>query len=207
MPLATWISNLHADLEAKIAVAEAKIAAKSKAPAAEKVVEKTEKTEKAEKPKKAKKVKVEETPKTPKTPEKAAKAETPKAPKKAVVEDEKRIKRMSPTLTKQLTTVFQDAKKEFKKEHGAEFAKYVNELTKVMFEAKNLSDHMRDFAATIPATNEPEAVPDEDMTEVTFENVKYVVGDISKRVYIADEENGDKFVGFLGIGKFKAMTV
>lgn len=206
MPLATWISNLHADLEAKIAVAEAKIAAKSKVPAAEKVVEKVaEKV--AEKPKKAKKVKVEETPKTPEKAEKAAKAETPKAPKKAVVEDEKRIKRMSPTLTKQLTTVFQDAKKEFKKEHGAEFAKYVNELTKVMFEAKNLSDHMRDFAATIPATNEPEAVPDEDMTEVTFENVKYVVGDISKRVYIADEENGDKFVGFLGIGKFKAMTV
>ena len=201
MPLATWISNLHADLEAKIAVAEAKIAAKSQVPVApEKVVEKVEK------PKKAKNVKAPKE-EVPKTPEKATKAETPKAPKKAVVEDEKRIKRMSPTLTKQLTTVFQDAKKEFKKEHGAEFAKYVNELTKVMFEAKNLSDHMRDFAATIAVPVEPEAVPDEDMTEVTFESVKYVVGDISKRVYIADEKNGDKFVGFLGIGKFKTMTV
>jgi len=194
MPLATWIANLHADLDAKIAAAEAKLAKKT-APAV---------PEKAEKPKKTKKVKVEE----PKTPEKVQPvAEAPKAPKKVKVEDDKRIKRMSPTLTKQLTTIFQDAKKEFKKEHGAEFAKYVNDLTKVMFEAKNLADHMRDFAATIPELKEPEAVPDEDMTEVTFENVKYVVGDISKRVYVADEEKGDTFVGFLGIGKFKTMTV
>ena len=194
MPLATWIANLHADLDAKIAAAEAKLAKKTVP-----VV-----PEKAEKPKKTKKVNVE----APKTPEKVQPvAEAPKAPKKVKVEDDKRIKRMSPTLTKQLTTIFQDAKKEFKKEHGTEFAKYVNDLTKVMFEAKNLSDHMRDFAATIPEVKEPEAVPDEDMSEVTFENVKYVVGDISKRVYVADEEKGDTFVGFLGIGKFKNMTV
>ena len=206
MPVADWIKALHADLDARIAAAEAKLAGKP--------------------------VKTEtEAPVTPKKATKAKKA--PDAPKKAdkpeVVADEKRIKRMSPTLTKQLTAVFQDAKKEFAKEKGAEFAKYVNELSKEAFEAKNLSDHMRDFAGvgavpvavaeTKPVVAEPqpkktvkketpvpEAVPDEDMTEVMFKGVKYVVGDISKRVYEANDD-GDKFVGLLGLGKFKTMQL
>ena len=121
--------------------------------------------------------------------------------------------------------MFQDAKKEFVKEKGGEFAKYVNELSKEAFEAKNLFDHMRDFAGVgaVPVavaetkkaepkktvkkeTPVPEAVPDEDMTEVTFKGVKYVVGDISKRVYEANDD-GDKFVGLLGLGKFKTMQL
>jgi len=206
MPVAEWIAALHADLDARIAAAEAKIAAK---PA---------QTEAPETPKK-KAPKKKETPDAPKKEPKPAKSDT----------EDKRIKRMTPTLSKQLTTVFQDSKKEFKKENGVEFAKYVNDLSKDAFEAKNLSDHMRDFAGvgavvvaeTKPVetkkaepkkvakkeTPVPEAVPDEDMTEVTFKGVKYVVGDISKRVYEADEENGDKYVGLLGLGKFKTMQL
>ena len=201
IPVAAWIASLHADLDARIAAAEAKLASKPV---------KTE-TEAPVTPKKAPKAK-----KAPDAPKKEAKES------KSDVEVEKRIKRMSPTLTKQLTTVFQDAKKEFAKEKGAEFAKYVNELSKEAFEAKNLSDHMRDFAGVgaVPETKPkaepkktvkketpvPEAVPDEDMTEVTFKGVKYVVGDISKRVYEANED-GDKFVGLLGLGKFKTMQL
>jgi len=201
MPVAEWIKTLHADLDARIAAAEAKLAGKPV---------KTE-TEAPVTPKKAPKAKV-----TPDAPKKAPKPE----------EVEKRIKRMSPTLTKQLTTVFQDAKKEFKKENGVEFAKYVNELSKETFEAKNLADHMRDFVGAghvVPVVVEepknaetkktvkketpiPEAVPDEDLTEVTFKDVKYVVGEISKRVYEANDD-GDKYVGLLGLGKFKTMKL
>lgn len=148
--------------------------------------------------------------------EKAAKPKkepkTPKEPKAPKADDDKRIKRMSPALTKQLTKIFEDSNKEFTKENGQKFAKYVNELEKEAFEAKNLADHMRDFVATINApapepAKEPEEVVDEDLTEVTFKGIKYVVGEISKRVYIADEENGDQFVGFLGLGKFKGMKI
>ena len=201
MPVVEWIAALHADLDARIAAAEAKIAAKP-----------------------AKAMTDSEAPKTPK---KEKKSKTPDAPKKAdkpaKSEDDKRIKRMSPTLTKQLTAVFQDAKKEFKKENGGEFAKYVNDLSKDLFEAKNLSDHMRDFAGvgvieeTKPTVVEPkkavkketpipEAVPDEDLVEVPFKGVKYVVGEISKRVYEANDD-GDKYVGLLGLGKFKTMQL
>ena len=207
MPVAEWIAALHADLDARIAAAEAKIAAK---PA---------QTEAPETPKK-KTPKKKETPDAPKKEPKPAKSDT----------EDKRIKRMTPTLSKQLTTVFQDAKKEFKKENGAEFAKYVNDLTKDAFEAKNLYDHMRDFAGVGAApvavaetkpvetkkaepkktvkkeTPIPEAVPDEDLVEVTFKDVKYVVGEISKRVYEANDD-GDKYVGLLGLGKFKTMQL
>ena len=150
---------------------------------------------------------------------KTAKAETPKkeakpkkepeAPKKGPKpEEDKRIKRMSPALTKQLTKIFEESGQDFSKDKGQQFSKYVNELAKDDFESKNLADHMRDFVnKTAPAPKEPEEVEDEDMTEVTFKGVNYVVGDISKRVYIADEDEGDQFVGFLGMGKFAEMKM
>ena len=123
---------------------------------------------------------------------------------------EKRISRMTPTLTKSLTEVFYNKKKEFTKDIGSGFAKIVNEMSKEDFEAKPLADHMRDYADTFPSKEtlmEPDAVEDEDMTEVEFNGVKYVVGDISKRVYEADETNGYKHVGFIGIGKFVDMKI
>jgi hypothetical protein len=144
------------------------------------------------------------------TPKKEAKPKKePEAPKKEPKpEDDKRIKRMSPALTKQLTKIFEESGQDFSKEKGQQFSKYVNELAKDDFESKNLADHMRDFVnKTAPAPKEPEEVEDEDMTEVTFKGVKYVVGDISKRVYIADEDEGDQFVGFLGMGKFAEMKM
>lgn len=51
----------------------------------------------------------------------------------------------------------------------------------------------------------PEADDDEDFDELTFENVKYVVGDKTGRVYEA-RDTGDVFAGFIGVGKFKKMT-
>jgi hypothetical protein len=52
----------------------------------------------------------------------------------------------------------------------------------------------------------PDAVDDEDVTEVTFEGSVYMVGETSKRVYMVTDET-DVFVGFVGVGKFAAMKV
>jgi hypothetical protein len=96
-------------------------------------------------------------------------------------------------------------------------------MSKETFEAKNLSDHMRDFAGVGAApvapvavaepkkkgktpAPEPEPVADEDLVEVTFNKVKYVVGEISKIVYEANDD-GDKRVGLLGLGKFAKMQL
>ena len=205
-----------ADLKSKIPAKKGKMLEKAN----EKLVKLEEKL--AEQEKKLEEKKAREAAKTapkPETPKKTkkAKADAPDAPKKEKKEDDRRIKRVSPTMAKQLTKVFEDAKAEFKKESGSGFAKYVHELAKDDFEAKNLADHMRDFVAKIapPAptpvkdfeVKEPEAIEEEDMTEVEFGGVKYVVGDVSRRVYEADEENGDRFVGFVGMGKFKDMKV
>jgi hypothetical protein len=51
----------------------------------------------------------------------------------------------------------------------------------------------------------PAALADEDVTEVTFEGKDYVVGDVSKRVYLVGDT--DVFTGFVGVGAFKKMTV
>ena len=51
----------------------------------------------------------------------------------------------------------------------------------------------------------PAAVADEDVTEMLFEGSAYVVGDVSKRVYLVGE--ADVFTGFVGVGKFKTMVV
>jgi hypothetical protein len=168
------------------------------------------------------------------------------APKK-----EKRIARMSPTLSKQLTATFETAKIDFKDEYKKAFAAYINDMEEDAFGTKSLPDHMRDFVARqapvdeipseMPAdkkeivkvtydelleanlvdsygpgiywdiTNKrfvrgPSASADEDVTEVTFEDKTYVVGDESKRVYMITD-GADVFAGFLGIGKFKGMTV
>lgn len=136
-----------------------------------------------------------------------------KAPKKEPAADgsEKRIKRVSPTITKQLTKTFEEKDLTYAKEDGQAFAKYINELEQEDFDATSLADHMRDFATkkkmAAPKVEEPEADPDEEMVEVAFKGIKYVVGEVSKRVYIADEENGDQFAGFVGMGKFKDMKM
>jgi hypothetical protein len=50
----------------------------------------------------------------------------------------------------------------------------------------------------------PEAVDDEDIEEITFEDKEYGVGLKSGRVYL-EVDGKDVFQGFSGVGKFKAM--
>jgi len=95
----------------------------------------------------------------------AAAPEPAPAPKaKKVKEDaaEKRIKRMSPALVKQLTNVFDETKTPMTKEHPTQFAKYVNELVKEDFDEKSLTDHMRAYVATIGGGAQPKDAPASD---------------------------------------------
>jgi len=85
------------------------------------------------------------------------KAEKPK--KEKAPAQEKRIRRMSQTFIKQLENAFDAARMEMKKENSQEFAKYANELTQDDFDAKSLSDHMRDYVASIARQGAPAEMP------------------------------------------------
>jgi hypothetical protein len=100
-------------------------------------------------------VKTETESKTEVTPKKGKKTEeAPKAPKKGKKEEaeaesdkaEKRIKRMSPTLQKQLAEVLSRAHLEASEERKRAFLVFIEGLTDDEFKAKGLIDHMRDFA-------------------------------------------------------------
>ena len=110
---------------------------------------------------KAKKEEVTKTESKPEvTPKKGKKTEeAPKAPKKGKKEEEKveetetkpdkaekRIKRMSPTLQKQLAEVLSRAHLEASEERKRAFLVFIEGLTDDEFKAKGLIDHMRDFA-------------------------------------------------------------
>jgi hypothetical protein len=45
----------------------------------------------------------------------------------------------------------------------------------------------------------PPEVPEEDLDDATIDNIEYVVGSKSMRVYLTDSE---EFVGYMGVGKF-----
>jgi hypothetical protein len=50
------------------------------------------------------------------------------------------------------------------------------------------------------------AETDEDAEDADFNEKTYAVGTITRRVYLPNDD-GDVFVGFVGLGQFKAMTV
>ena len=197
--------------------------------------------------------------------EKKTKPAPAKAEKKKDT-DEKRIKRMSPTLATQLKKCLDESKidhsdaKVFDK-IKKDFVKYIDDLTETDFTGKSLPDHMRDFAGLKGETHEepktasheettsaapvvlelsdlqkiesngtlinlpgdshtngvyydskkgqivtgPNEVEGEDFEEITFNGNMYVIGETTGRVY-EPTDGSDKFVGFLGIGKFKTMT-
>jgi len=89
-------------------------------------------------------------------PDTAAPAAPAPKPKKAKADiAEKRIKRMSKAIVKQLTNVFDETKTPMNADHPAEFAKYINELEKDDFDEKSLTDHMRSYVANIARGGKP----------------------------------------------------
>lgn len=95
----------------------------------------------------------------------------PAKPKKAPAAD-KRIRRMSPSFTKQLENAFDTARMEMKKENPQEFAKYANELTQDDFDAKTLTDHMRDYVSSIARQAAPAEPPaGQDIPVVSYDDL------------------------------------
>jgi hypothetical protein len=138
------------------------------------------------------------------------------AKKAAPAVAEKRIKRMTVTITKQLTESLKVAGLDLTEDLKAEFRQYVEDMSQDDYVAKNLKDHIADFAkknGSPPTTDDAETSagaeedPDEDMLEVTFKGTDYVVGEKTNRVYRVNPSGADVFEGFVKIGKFKDMVV
>lgn len=107
-----------------------------------------------EKPKKAKKAKEEPKAEPPKQ-KKGLKPEPEKEPEEKAG---KRISRMSPMLSDKLKTTFTDFGAEMNDKNKKAFVTYVNDLTADDFDAKTLTEHMRDYVVlTVRPTEEAEA--------------------------------------------------
>jgi hypothetical protein len=159
--------------------------------------------------------------------------------------EEKRISKMSKSFTDKLMALFKELGATMNDKNKKDFVTYVNELTTDDFDAKTLTDHMKEFAemTTKPVGRPmPDAITelthaalmsrkrliegygpgiywdavnkmfvtgpadhgDDDMADIEFERTLYVVGEKTGRVYRADDD-GDEFVGFVGVGDFKIM--
>lgn len=92
---------------------------------------------------------------------KGLKSEPKEEPKKVKEEPEKagkRISRMSPMLSDKLKTTFTDFGAEMNDKNKKGFVTYVNDLTQDDFDAKTLTEHMRDYVVlTVRPTDEAEA--------------------------------------------------
>lgn len=83
--------------------------------------------------------------------------------------DEKRIKRMSPTLATQLKKCLDESKIDYSDTKvfdklKKDFVTYIDELTENDFTAKSLPDHMRDFAKLKEETSAPAEEKAEEIT-------------------------------------------
>jgi hypothetical protein len=96
----------------------------------------------------------------------------PKAKKAKEPAPEKRIKRMYPALIKHITNVFDETRTEMPKDAIPNFSKYINELTKDDFDAKSLTDHMREYVSVIARGEVPNAAPKTDtIPTMTYEKL------------------------------------
>jgi hypothetical protein len=96
-------------------------------------------------------------------------AKAPKVKKEPVAE--KRMRRMSPTFTKLLEGAFDTARMEMKKESPKEFANYVNDLTQDDFDAKALTDHMRDYVTSIARQSAPADAPADAIRTISYDDL------------------------------------
>jgi DNA polymerase III gamma/tau subunit len=94
------------------------------------------------------------------------KAEEPKKEKKV---SDKRISRMTPTLTGQLKLALEEFKLEMTDKLKKEFVKYIDDLTDDDFRRTGLADHMREFAKLKAPVSETVELP----VEPTVEQVDF----------------------------------
>ena len=110
------------------------------------------------------------------------KAEKPKKEKKV---SDKRISRMTPTLTGQLKLALEEFKLEMTDKLKKEFVKYIDDLTDDDFRRTGLADHMREFAKLKAPVSETVELPKEPTVEqvdfATLRRIKKVLTeDLSK---------------------------
>lgn len=126
----------------------------------EKLEQQAERIEEAGKPKPRKPRAVKEKPAPQPEPEPAPAPAPP--PKK---KEEKRISKMSKSFTDKLSGLFKELGAEMSDKNKKDFVTYVNELTTDDFDAKTLTDHMKEFAEL---TTKPVGRPvPEDIIELT----------------------------------------
>ena len=210
--------------EAKVEVPEVEVKEKKKrAPKAKKVVEEVKpevvvetKTEVVTTDMKHKEVVAEVKPEEPKEKKKRA----PKAKKEAVAEEvkteevkeekkpktkkekeekPKNVEKLSPTDTKKLKAIADEAKQEFDKK--AVLA-YLNGLEKETLDSKTLEEHARDFYAP------KETMVEKELLCVEFKGEEYCVDTDSTpmKVYKSEGEV-DKLVGHVGALEFAEMVI
>lgn len=152
----------------------------------------------------------------PTTPEQPAHAEAqapPPAPKKPRAKKEKgpvNLDKLTPTQTKQLKKLAEEAKVEADKK---DMLAYVNEMTPEDYNAKSLDDHMKAFIQSRTggvAAPEPQPQPEKekelDCLEVEFEGRTYYIDSNTRRVY-KEEEGVHKFAGYVGMGSLAGLKM
>lgn len=153
-----------------------------------------------------------ETEAPPTTPEQAPQpvdTEAPPAPKKQRAKKEKgpaNLDKLTPTQTKQLKKLAEDAKVEVDKK---DLLAYANEMTPEVYNATSLDEHMKAFVQSRAggvAAPVPEPEKELDCVEVEFNGQTYYVNPEDKRVY-KEEGGGHVFVGYAGMSTFAEMVI
>ena len=128
-------------------------------------------------------------------------------PKAEKPDEDANLAKVDPTWRKHLKHADNDHVKELE----PELLKYLNALSKEVFNAKKAEEHVADFLASrVPSDGKVET----DLCVVEFENKEYFINPETKRVYegegVYDEESGwtnYKPVGYVGMAAFAEMKM
>jgi hypothetical protein len=125
------------------------------------------------------------------------------------------LEKLTPSQSKVLVTTATDlfATTGKEKDEKEKFLVYVNGLSKADFDAKKLPAHMKDFyKPPAPKVEEPVEEEEEECTDVVFKGKTYVVGLVTKRVWVDElDKKGEVVaihqVGMLGMAEFAKMKI
>ena len=123
-------------------------------------------------------------------PKKGMKKEPAAKPEEKPKEEGKRISRMSPMLSKKLEDTFKEYNSEMNDKTKKAFVAYVNDLTPDDFDAKTLTEHMRDYVIHTVRPSEEKDVETLEHSELV--KLKNLVDGYSAGVYW--DPNGKRFV-------------
>jgi glucan-binding YG repeat protein len=189
-PKAKKVAELTTDMKHEEVVAEVKAEVKVEEVKAEVKAEEVKPEEPKEKKKRAPKAKKEET-------EEVKEEKKPKTTKKE--EKPKHVEKLSPTDTKKLKAIADEAKQEFDKK--AVLA-YLNGLEKETLDSKTLEEHAREFY--VPK----ETIVEKELLCVDFKGEEYYVDtDTTPMKVYKSEGEVDKLVGHVGALEFADMVV